>query len=343
MTKVLITGGTGYIGSHVALAALAAGYDVAIFDNLDNSSSQVVHTIKELCGKDVFFHKGDIRSRADVINVFESAGPIQALVHCAGKKSVAEGQREPELYYEHNVSGSINLFNLAYEAGVRSMVFSSSATVYGVTTERGYTESDQPEPFNVYGRCKRIVELFLEDMCSSRSDLSACSLRYFNPIGADKSGALGESPTGKPENLAPNLAAVALGFKGSLKVFGGDYPTPDGTAMRDYIHVSDLSDGHIKALDHLAGIVGHMAVNLGSGEPHSVLKMIDAYGRASNQSLAFEIEDRRPGDLSHYFADSSLAMELFEWRASKTIDEMCDDDWRWRCTNGSPQLHPENS
>lgn len=328
--SILVTGGTGYIGSHTALQLLNAGFSVVIFDNLSNSRASVVQRIERISGKSVGFVQGDI---CDPIAVREllAATPFHAVLHFAGLKAVGESEAEPLKYYANNVVGSEVLLQEMQRAGLRTLVFSSSATVYGNPGYTQYREDTPLAPENVYGRTKRIVEDMLRDLKKSDDRWRFALLRYFNPVGAHESGQLGEAPKGIPNNLMPYIAQVAAGTRAELSVFGNDYPTPDGTGLRDYIHVEDLARGHLAALLHLDGHPELLTVNLGTGQPYSVLQMVEAFAKASGKKIPYRIAPRRPGDLAEYFADPSFAKHTLGWEATLGIDRMCEDTWHWQC------------
>lgn len=331
MKKILVTGGAGYIGSHTVVQLLNAGKQIVILDNLSNSSLGVIDRIKDLTGKELDFIEGDIRDRALVRTVFEQY-PIESVMHFAGLKAVGESEAYPLKYFDNNVSGSIVLFEEMMRAQVHQIIFSSSATVYGNPGSVCYSEDTPLSPINVYGRTKLMVEDILRDLKKSKPELKIALLRYFNPVGAHESGQIGENPFGKPNNLMPFITQVAIGAQEKLMVYGNDYPTPDGTGLRDYIHVEDLAAGHLaalKALEHHSVIT----VNLGTGKPYSVLEMIGAFEKASGINIPFEIVGRRAGDLSEYYADPALAKKLLGWETKLGIERMCADSWRWQKNN----------
>ena len=333
-TSILVTGGAGYIGSHTAVQIMNSGLSVVIFDNLSNSSRAVLNRIAKLTGRRPTFVEGDIRDRLTLRTTFKNHS-ITGVIHFAGLKAVGESEEQPLKYYDNNVSGSVVLFEEMQRAGVQTIVFSSSATVYGDPGYPQYSEDTPLAPVNVYGRTKLMVENILLDIKKSRPAWRVASLRYFNPVGAHVSGIIGEDPTGIPNNLMPFIAQVAIGKREKLLVFGGDYPTPDGTGRRDYIHVEDLASGHLAALNKLMNSDDNspIIVNLGTGRPYSVLEMVHAFEKASNKPVAFEIVDRRPGDLAEYYADRTLAKDILGWEARLGIDRMCEDTWRWQSNN----------
>jgi len=332
--KILVTGGTGYIGSHTVVQLIEAGFSVIVFDNLSNSSRSVLNRIVKLTGKHPAFIEGDIRDPAALQNMFKNH-LIVSVIHFAGLKAVGESEGQPLKYYDNNVSGSVVLFEEMARAGVQTVVFSSSATVYGAPGYAQYREDAPLVPINVYGRTKLIVEDIFRDIKKSRPLWRMALLRYFNPVGAHVSGMVGEDPSGVTNNLMPFIAQVAVGKREKLSVFGGDYPTPDGADRRDYIHVEDLAAGHLAALNKLINSDDDspITVNLGTGRPYSVLEMIRSFERASGKSVPFEIVDRRTGDLAEYYADPILANDILGWKAQLGIDRMCEDVWRWQSNN----------
>ena len=341
--KILVTGGVGYIGSHTVVKLLEASFPVVIFDNLSNSCRSVLDRIVKLTGKHPEFIEGDIRDRGALRNTFEKYS-ISAVIHFAGLKAVGESEAQPLRYYENNVSGSVVLFEEMARAGVKTVVFSSSATVYGDPGYVQYREDTPLAPVNVYGRTKLMVEDILRDIKKAEPSWRIALLRYFNPVGAHVSGVIGEDPSGIPNNLMPFIAQVAVGKREKLSVFGGDYPTPDGTGRRDYIHVEDLAAGHLAALNKLIDSYDSLiTVNLGAGRPYSVLEMVRAFERASGKPVSFEIVDRRTGDLAEYYADPKLAKNILGWEAQLGIDRMCKDTWRWQSNtpNGCRQNEQE--
>ena len=327
---ILITGGTGYIGSHTAAELMAAGYDVLIVDNLCNSRIAVVERIAAIAGRTPHFVQADVRDPAAMRSLF-AQHRFAAVVHFAGLKAVGESVAKPLAYYDNNVSGILVLAKVMVEAGVRKLAFSSSATVYGDPHAVPIREDFPLAATNPYGRSKLMIEEILRDL--ARSDPAWCIalLRYFNPVGAHSSGLIGEDPLGVPNNLMPFAAQVAAGRHAQLSVFGGDYPTPDGTGVRDYIHVVDLALGHVAALRTLAERPGVLTVNLGTGRGYSVLEVVRALSAASRRPVPYRIVDRRPGDIAQCYADSTLARQMLGWQATRGIDEMCADTWRWQC------------
>ena len=329
---ILVTGGTGYIGSHTVVQLLQAGGSVVILDNLCNSKREVINRLAQITGKLPEFIVGDIRDRALLRSLF-SAHKIDAVIHFAGLKAVGESEAEPFKYYDNNLSGSVLLFEEMARVGVKTLVFSSSATVYGDPGVVQYTEDLPLKPVNVYGRTKLMVEDILRDIKRSDPAWRIALLRYFNPVGAHESGLIGEDPSGTPNNLMPFIAQVAIGKRAKLAVFGNDYPTPDGTGKRDYIHVDDLAAGHLAALKMLNESPATLTINLGTGCSYSVLEMVDAFANASGKPVPYEIVQRRAGDLPEYYANPSLAKQLLGWQARHGIDRMCVDTWRWQLMN----------
>lgn len=331
--KVLVTGGAGYIGTHVVVRLLQARLPVVIFDSLCNSSRLAVARVTQITGKGPEFVLGDVRDAAALQRVFQSS-PILAVVHLAGLKAVHESQAQPLVYYDNNVAGSLVLLREMQRANVRTLVFSSSATVYGAAEECRYSENTALAPMNVYGRSKLMVEDMLRDLKQAESGWRIAILRYFNPVGAHASGLIGEDPAGPPNNLMPYIAQVAVGKRPRLAVFGGDYPTHDGTALRDYIHVDDLAAGHLAAMRVITRQGDCLlTVNLGTGRPYSVLEVINAFRKVSGKPIPFDIVGRRNGDLAEYYADPSLAKTLLGWEATQGIERMCVDAWRWQSMN----------
>ncbi|HEZ7174912.1 TPA: UDP-glucose 4-epimerase GalE [Neisseria meningitidis] len=331
--KVLVTGGTGFIGSHTAISLIKAGYDVVILDNLCNSSINILPRLKEITGKDITFYQGDIRDRALLQKIF-AEHKIETVMHFAGLKAVGESNVLPMKYYDYNVSGSLILAEEMAKAGVFSIVFSSSATVYGDPARTPITE-DMPVggTTNPYGTSKYMVERILSDIQKSDSRWSVILLRYFNPVGAHESGLIGEQPNGIPNNLLPYICQVASGRLPQLSVFGGDYPTPDGTGMRDYIHVMDLADGHLKAMQAKAKESGVHIYNLGTGNGYSVLDMVKAFEAASGLDIPYQIKPRRDGDIAVCFADPAFTESQIGWKAQFGLSQMMEDSWRWVSNN----------
>jgi UDP-glucose 4-epimerase len=330
--KVLLTGGAGYIGSHTAVECLAAGHEVVVFDNLSNSSVKSLDRVAQIAGKSVTFVQGDIRERAALRELF-ARHAIDAVVHFAGLKAVGESVEKPLLYYDNNIAGSIALFDEMTAAGVKSVVFSSSATVYGDPATVPITEDFPLSATNPYGRSKLFIEEMLRDIALADAGWNIALLRYFNPVGAHESGLIGEDPRGIPNNLMPYVAQVAVGRRPQLSVFGGDYPTPDGTGVRDYIHVVDLARGHVAALNKLLKLGGVQTWNLGTGRGVSVLDMVHAFEAASGKPVPYRIVARRAGDVAQCWADPSRAARDLGWRAEYDLPRMCADAWRWQQGN----------
>ncbi len=329
---ILVTGGTGYIGSHTVVELLAAGQDVLILDNYANSSPKVLERIADISGRRPAFSEGDIRD-ADGLRALFAAHRIEAVIHFAGLKAVGESVEQPLTYYDNNVNGTLCLLQAMRQAGVRRLVFSSSATVYGDPHHVPIREDFPLQATNPYGRSKLMVEEMLRDLQRAEADWQIAILRYFNPVGAHPSGLIGENPNGIPNNLMPFVAQVAVGKRAQLSVFGNDYPTPDGTGVRDYIHVVDLAQGHLAALAALARSGQSLTVNLGTGQGYSVLDMVRAFEAASGRPVPYQIVARRAGDIATCYADPQLAGELLGWQAGRGISEMCADAWRWQSMN----------
>ena len=330
--NVLLTGGAGYIGSHTAVECLTAGHEVVVFDNLSNSSVKSLDRVRQITGTTVTFVEGDIRDRAAVRALF-AAHAIDAVVHFAGLKAVGESVEKPLLYYDNNIGGSIVLFEEMAAAGVKSVVFSSSATVYGDPASVPITEDFPLSATNPYGQSKLFIEQILRDVAYADANWNIALLRYFNPVGAHESGLIGEDPRGIPNNLMPYVAQVAVGRRPHLNVFGGDYPTPDGTGVRDYIHVVDLARGHVAALNKLHGLGGVQTWNLGTGRGVSVLDMVRAFEAASGREVPYQIVARRAGDVAQCWADPARAARELGWRAMHDLERMCADAWRWQQGN----------
>jgi UDP-glucose 4-epimerase len=328
MKIILVTGGAGYIGSHTVVALQESGYQVVILDNLCNSKLVTINGIQKISSQAPIFYQGDIRDRTLLSKIFNNHS-ISGVIHFAGLKAVGESQSEPLKYYDNNVAGSITLLEEMLKARVDTFVFSSSATVYGEPGATQYHEDMPTVPINVYGRTKLMVEEILRDSAKVNPNLKVVCLRYFNPVGAHLSGLIGENPVGIPNNLMPYIGQIALGVLPRLKVFGSDYPTPDGTGLRDYIHVDDLARGHMLALDYLECNPGTTTVNLGTGKPYSVLKMIAAFEKVSGKKIPYDLVERRAGDLAEYYANSDLAKTVLGWQAKHGIERMCEDTWRY--------------
>jgi UDP-glucose 4-epimerase len=330
--KILVTGGAGYIGSHTCLELLAAGCEVVVLDNLSNARQESLRRVAEITGRVPCFVRGDVRDESALRQVF-AGHRIEAVIHFAGLKAVGESVEQPLRYYDNNVNGSLCLLRAMDAAGVRRLVFSSSATVYGDPYAVPIREDFLLSVTNPYGRSKLMVEDILRDLCLSDPRWQVALLRYFNPVGAHESGLIGEDPNGIPNNLMPFVSQVAIGKRPEVVVFGNDYPTPDGTGVRDYIHVVDLARGHLKALDALRNTQGALTINLGTGRGYSVLEMIKAFSLACGRELPYRIAARRPGDVAACYADPSLAAEVLGWRAERNIEQMCADSWRWQSQN----------
>lgn len=337
--KILVTGGAGYIGSHTCVELIKAGMEPVVVDNLSNSKAEALRRVERITGQPVTFFRADIRDKA-ALEAILARHPVSAVVHFAGLKAVGESVALPLRYYDNNVAGTITLCEAMAEAGVKRIVFSSSATVYGDPHALPIRE-DFPvgATTNPYGRSKFMIEEILRDLQRADPEWRVVLLRYFNPVGAHESGLIGEDPNDVPNNLMPYIAQVAVGRRPHLNVFGDDYPTPDGTGVRDYIHVVDLALGHVAALRYLEGHTGVVTVNLGTGRGHSVLEMVHAFERASGRKIPYRIAPRRPGDVASCYADPSLAERLFGWRAERGIEAMCADAWRWQRLN--PQGYPD--
>ena len=329
MTSILVTGASGYIGSHAVLALIRAGHDVVGVDNLCNSSIKALHAVERLTNTSVPFVQADLRDRAAIEAVLDRHR-IDAVMHFAGLKAVGESVASPLRYFDNNVTGSVVLLEAMASRGVKRLVFSSSATVYGDAATSPISEDAPTRPASPYGRTKRVIEQMLEDQCAADPALSVSVLRYFNPVGAHESGELGEDPCGVPNNLLPFIAQVAVGRLPELKIFGADYDTRDGTGIRDYIHVVDLVAGHLAALQYIDERSGIHVHNLGTGRGHSVREVVAAFERASGQSIPTRVVGRRPGDIATSFADASKAARELNWRAQIGIDAMCADAWRWQ-------------
>jgi len=328
-TSMLVTGGAGFIGSHTCVALLDAGHEVVVLDNLCNSDESVVRRIGEICNRQPVFIEGDIRDEALLKSLFQDH-QVTAVMHFAGLKAVGESMQQPLAYYENNVSGTLTLLNAMQRANVRTMVFSSSATVYGNPASAPITEDFPRSTTNPYGATKLVIEDILADLYQAEPEWRLARLRYFNPVGAHASGLIGENPSGIPNNLMPFIAQTAAGLRDELIIFGDDYDTPDGTGVRDYIHVVDLADGHVAALDYLQREAGLLTVNLGTGRGVSVLEMVRAFETANHCKVPYRISDRRPGDIARCWADTRLANQLLGWKARRTLEHMCLDSWRWQ-------------
>ena len=326
--KILVTGGAGYIGSHTCVVLLEAGHEATVIDNLCNSSAIALERVQELAGRQLRFVQGDIRSRDDLDRAFE--GGIDAVIHFAALKAVGESCEQPLAYFDNNIGGTITLMQAMQAHGVERLVFSSSATVYGEPDSVPVREDAPLRVTNPYGRTKLVMEQLIGDWCKARPQASAVLLRYFNPVGAHPSGRIGEDPRGVPNNLMPYIAQVAVGRRERLQVFGNDYPTPDGTGIRDYLHVMDLAEAHLKAVDYAAAHTGCEVFNLGTGRGYSVLEVVAAFEAASGRSVPLDIVGRRAGDVAELTADPGRAQDVLHWRAQHGLDAMCGDAWRWQ-------------
>lgn len=329
---ILVTGGAGYIGTHTCLELLNSGYEIVVLDNLANSKLEALNRVKELTGKEFKFFQVDLLDRDGLEKVFVE-NKIDAVIHFAGLKAVGESVSIPLHYYHNNITGTLILCEVMNKFGVKKLVFSSSATVYGIPERMPISEEDLLSATNPYGRTKLMIEEILRDLYVSDNSWSVALLRYFNPIGAHESGRIGEDPNGIPNNLMPYITQVAVGKLNKLRVFGNDYPTVDGTGVRDYIHVVDLAKGHLKALKKVVGATGVEAYNLGTGNGYSVLEMVNAFEKASGKQIPYEIVDKRSGDVAVCYADSTKARNELGWTAEKGIEEMCRDSWRWQSKN----------
>ncbi len=330
--SILVTGGAGYIASHTNVELLNAGYEVVVLDNLSNSSVEAVRRVEKLTGKKITFYETDLLDKGGVREIFKKE-KIDAVIHFAGLKAVGESCRIPLRYFENNLTGTIHLLEAMQEAGVKNLVFSSSATVYGDPTKVPITEDSPLSVTNPYGRTKLMIEEMLGDLYQSDASWNIAILRYFNPIGAHESGEIGEDPSGIPNNLVPYVAKVATGALEKINVFGDDYDTPDGTGIRDYIHVVDLAIGHLKAIEKLDRQPGLVIYNLGTGVGYSVLDIIHNYETACGKKLPYVVGPRRPGDIAVSFADAKKAERELDWKAERGIDKMCEDSYRWQSKN----------
>lgn len=330
--RILVTGGAGYIGAHTCVELLGAGHEVVILDNFHNSHPAAVERIGKIAGKVPALVKADVRDREAVEKALREHA-CGSVIHFAGWKAVGESAAKPLEYYDNNVVGTLRLLEAMKATGCKTIVFSSSATVYGVPQKLPYTEDHPLAPYNPYGRTKRFVEDMLRDLKAAEADWRIALLRYFNPVGAHESGLIGEDPNGIPNNLMPYIAQVAVGRRAELPVFGNDYPTPDGTGVRDYIHVMDLAGGHVAALNHIQGKPDLLTVNLGTGKGVSVLEMVKAFEKASGKQIPVRMMPRRAGDLAAYWADTGLASSLLGWVAKRSLEEICADTWRWQSQN----------
>ncbi len=332
MGKILITGGTGFIGSHTCVALINAGYPVVVMDNLSNSKVEAIARIEMITGKHVRFYKTDMRDAEGLRQIFVD-NKIDAVIHFAGFKAVGESVEKPLEYYENNIGGTVTLLQVMQEFQCKVFVFSSSATVYGCNNPVPYLEGMPTSATNPYGYTKVMIEQILQDYAHANPDFSAIALRYFNPIGAHESGLLGENPNGIPNNLLPYIAQVAVGKLDKLRVFGDDYDTPDGTGVRDYIHVMDLANGHVAALAYGEKHTGYEPINLGTGKGSSVFEVLHAYEAASKKEIPYEVVGRRSGDIAWSYADATKAKEILNWEATADLDKMCMDSWNFTQKN----------
>ncbi|MDG4524014.1 UDP-glucose 4-epimerase GalE [Streptococcus suis] len=330
--SILVTGGAGYIGSHTVVELIKLGKEVVIVDNLSNSSILVLDRIEEITGKRPIFYELDVADKAALRSVFEKES-IEAAIHFAGYKAVGESVEKPVMYYENNIMSTLALVEVMAEFGVKKMVFSSSATVYGLNNPSPLVENMPTSATNPYGYTKVMLEQILRDLEVSDKEWSVALLRYFNPIGAHESGLIGEDPAGIPNNLMPFIAQVAVGKRAELSVFGNDYDTVDGTGVRDYIHVVDLALGHIKALEKISDTTGVYTYNLGSGQGTSVLELVQAFEKVNGVPVPYKIVDRRPGDVATCYANADKALAELNWKTEKTIEDMCRDTWNWQSKN----------
>lgn len=332
MKTILVTGGTGFIGSHTTLELLKEGYNVVVMDNLSNSKTTSLERVESITGKKAVFHKIDLLDRDGLDSLFEKYD-FDGVIHFAGLKAVGESVEKPLLYYKNNISGTVNLCEAMSKAGIKNLVFSSSATVYGDPETNPIPETSPVTAVNPYGQTKLTIEFILKDLYQSDHNWNIALLRYFNPVGAHESGLIGEDPNGIPNNLMPFVTQVAVGKLKKLRVFGNDYPTHDGTGVRDYIHVVDLAIGHLKALEKLDTDPGVVTYNLGTGKGSSVLDVVNAFEKASGISIPYEIAPRRPGDAAVCYADPSLAQKEMNWKAERNLETMCRDAWNWQSKN----------
>ena len=330
--RILVTGGAGYIGSHTVILLIEAGYEIVIFDNFCNASKEAIKRVEKIVDKEITSVEGDVRNRNDLHKVFK-AHKIDAVIHFAGLKAVGESVEQPLKYYDNNVNGTAVLCEVMAEYDCKSIVFSSSATVYGDPHTTPIDENFPLSATNPYGRSKLFVEEILRDLYLSDNDWKIVLLRYFNPVGAHDSGTIGEDPNGIPNNLMPFIAQTAVGKREYLSIFGEDYTTHDGTGVRDYIHVMDLADGHVKAIDKIKDFTEVMTLNLGTGKGYSVLDMVKAFEKASGKTVPYKIAPRRAGDIAKCFANPSYAKKILGWEAKRGIEEMCEDSWRWQSNN----------
>ena len=333
MATVFLAGGAGYIGSHTAVELLNAGYDVIAADNFSNSSPEAIRRVEQITGKQVKLYEADICDRAQVSEIFRT-NSIDAVIHFAGLKAVGESVQKPLMYYRNNIDTTLTLLETMSEFGVKNVIFSSSATVYGAENAIPHIETmPRGTCSNPYGWTKAMMEQIFEDAAKADPDISVVLLRYFNPIGAHKSGMIGEDPQGIPNNLMPYITQVAVGKRDHLTIFGNDYPTPDGTCRRDYIHVTDLADGHVRATDYVLAHKGVEVFNLGTGTPYSVREIVEAFERVNGVKIPYEFGPRRFGDLPEFYANADKAAAVLGWKAALTLDDMCRDSWNWQKQN----------
>lgn len=330
--NILLTGGAGYIGSHTAVELIKKGHTVVIADDLSNSKMESVRRVEKIVGQSIPFYKCDVADY-DALKVVFSENKLDAVIHFAGYKAVGESVQKPIMYYRNNINSTLTLLDVMKEFGVCNLAFSSSATVYGIPETVPLTEDMPTSCTNPYGWTKLFIEQILRDACVADKDLSVVLLRYFNPIGAHESGTIGEDPSGIPNNLMPYISQTAVGKRERLSVFGNDYPTHDGTGVRDYIHVVDLAKGHVAAITYAKDHKGVETVNLGTGTGYSVLDIVNAFEKVNNVKVPYVITDRRPGDVAECFADPKKALEVLGWKAEKTLEDMCRDTWRWQSNN----------
>jgi UDP-glucose 4-epimerase len=330
--EVLVTGGAGYIGSHSVLKLLNASYRVVVIDNLVNSSQESLKRVAKITSKDVVFKAIDLLDKPSLKKLF-SEHSFKSVIHFAGLKAVGESCQKPLHYFNNNLIGTINLLEIMSELNVKQLIFSSSATVYGDVNVPPFKENVPLKTINPYGRTKLIIEEITRDICASDSAWKIINLRYFNPVGADKSGLIGEDPLGYPNNLMPFIMQVAVGRREYLNIFGNDYNTPDGTCIRDYIHVTDLANGHLAALNAIDTIKGEESINLGAGKGYSVLEVVAASSKAVGKQIPYKIVEKRPGDVAVMYSDPSKAKTLLGWEVKLSLDEMCEDHWRWQLNN----------
>lgn len=330
--QILATGGAGYIGSHTCVELLQNGYEVVVVDNLRNSKYEAIRRVQEITGREISFYKADLRDKTELEKIFRQ-NRIDAVIHFAGLKAVGESTQIPLEYYQNNIIGTLTLCEVMRQSGVKTIVFSSSATVYGNPKSVPITEDFPLSAANPYGRTKLMIEEILDDLYVSDSSWNIAILRYFNPVGAHKSGKIGEDPHGMPNNLFPYISQVAIGRLKEVSVYGNDYPTPDGTGVRDYIHVVDLASGHLRALEKIKGKSGLSVYNLGTGRGYSVLEAMAAFSKACGKKIPYKIVGRRPGDIPACYADPSKANRDLNWKGLKDIDEICADAWRWQTMN----------